>query len=100
MEDREKGERESTIGISHREMQAQEAPATPRSQAPPRSAPDCWEDACPGTKCSAAAPPSGTRRQKPGRLGRGGPLVPGIIPTQGREAKTRGKPGSASLVGF
>lgn len=30
----------------------------------------------------------------------GAPLVPGLIPTRGREAKTRGKPQSDSLFGF
>lgn len=68
--------------------------------APPHSARGCREDARPGTKCSAAAPPSGTRRQTPGLFRRGGPSVPGLTPPWGREVKTRGKPLSDSLFGF
>lgn len=87
MEDREKGEREreSTVGISRREVQAREAAATPHSRAPPRSAEHS------GTKCSAAAPPSGTRRQKPSLFGGLGQVrgERASFPRGGRGAKTR-----------
>lgn len=98
---RKRRERESPQwALATRRCRPGESTSDTPQPAPPHSARGCREDARPGTKCSAAAPPSGSRRQTPGLFRRGGPSVPDLAPPWGREAKARGKPLSDSLFGF
>lgn len=78
----EKGEREreSTVGVSHREVQAREAAATPHSRAPPRSACAPRDKVLSGSATQWHA----EAEARSVRWTRAGPPGAGLVPTRGQ----------------